>query len=256
MWEKLSIVLLLSVALTGCMGLQTGEEVGPLEQANDQPANETDDQSARGDGQAATDGEANETDTRDDTDEQTGQDQGNQAGQEDGTSSDEDASDGEDAPVPWARNGSVELGWVAAAGANFTGQAPQASAQGQGDAEHCPTARLAVAAGTGDLVITVAAQPVNTSGSEDPANTTALGAGLYTVYLQTADGQEILLDGTEALAADGANLTYSTSDPAPGPWTIEMRPMGPVVQQTWTVDAGLSGQAVDLPGALTYETTC
>lgn len=256
MWEKLSIVLLLSVALTGCMGLQTGEEVGSLDQASDQPVNETDSQSAHGDGQTAADGEANGTDTQDDIEEEKAQAEGNQTGQEDATSSDEDASDGEDGSVPWTRNGSVELGWVAAIGANFTGEAPEASAQGQQDADHCPTARLIIPAGAAKLVITVAAQPVNASGSQDPVNATAPGAGLYTLYIETADGEEVYLGGTEALAAEGANLTYSTSDPVPGPWSLEMRPMGPVVQQTWAVDTGLSGQATDPPGDVSVETVC
>lgn len=258
MWEKLSIVVLLSVALTGCMGLQTGEEVAPLDHSSDQATNETDSQGPDGQSQtAAGDEAANQTDEQDPSaeEEEKADEQDDGAEQTDDTAESQDDQD-QEPTTPWTRDGSLELGWVAAAGANFTGQASEASAQGQQDAEHCPTARLVVPAGTGDLVITVAAQPVNASAPEDPADAEVPGAGLYTVYLHTSGGEEIYLDGTEAIDADGTNLTYSTTDPAPGPWTIEMRPMGPVVQQTWTVDAGLSGQAVDPPGEFAYETTC
>lgn len=250
------IVVLLSVSLTGCMGIQTGEEVGPLEQTNEQAPNATGTEDAQDDGQAATeDGGTNGTAAEDAGDDQRTDDPAN--GTDDDATEDETTTSEDEEPAsPWTRNGTLELGWMAAAGANFTGQAPNASAQGERGAEHCPDARLVVPQGASHLTISSTAEPANASAPEDPGNATPPGAGLYTLYIQTADGEEIYLSGGDAAASDRSDLVHETDEPAPGAWTLEMRPMGPVVAQTWTVDAGLSGTTVDAPGPLTYETLC
>lgn len=254
MWAKLSVTLLLIASSTGCLGLETGEEVVPLEPAASHDGNTS---ATQDDGQTTADGAgANETQEEPSTGEagSSGDDPG--SSEETVGSDADDEGDDDPEPIAWSREGSLALGWVAAVGGNFTGEVSQASGQGETDGDHCPRAHLIVPKGTGDLTLRVSGQPVEANASGDPANASAPGAGLYTVYIQTADGQEIYLDGPSATDAEGAELRHEAKDPAPGTWTIEMRPWGPVVQQTWEVQASLAGQTVVLPGPLAYVPTC
>lgn len=141
----------------------------------------------------------------------------------------------------WSQDATTMLGWVAAVGA----QGPVDSTVGVTNYQEgeCPRAAFVVPAGATGLWLNVSSSAVNASRG---------GVGTY----------EVVLEGPDSVwfrqpAVTGA-LSLNESSPAPGPWTVHLRPTGATVRQAWHIGVAIEGDgsSPDLPLELVLAGRC
>lgn len=245
-------LVLVAAALGGC--LEGGEEIDPLETTNRSNATghqATQDPTSR----ASSNGSTTQGGSSGNGTSQAGNGTAGAGGNGTGSSppngsSPPPAPKTTPAPVPWALNGSVELGYLAAVGVEWT--APSQGNDTPEDVErtdgaHCPTANLTVPSTSQQLGLVVRNETVD---PDEP------GAGAYTLILTPPEGDPVHLDWASSAGPERGRMNWSTASPAPGAWGLEVKAEGPVVQQSWTIEVTLAGAAVQPPGALRLATTC
>ena len=146
--------------------------------------------------------------------------------------------------VPWNLTGEARLGWVAAVG--IGGAAP---AMGQTDAERCPDATIAVPAGATLLRVVVTGEPVDPDGP---------GAGELVLTLTGPDGSAVTLEPAmpDPAAEEAAARELVATAPVAGDWTLHAEPLGPVVQQVWTLAIEVGGESEVAPSGLPVAGAC
>lgn len=174
-------------------------------------------------------------------DEQEGAREGNRSARG-GEADEPTGSNASGEPEPFELEGSVAVGYLAAAGTTWIGGPEDVGVQ---DESHCPTAHLVVPAGSEQLTVIVEGEPAGSS-----------GVGAYTIRIEGPGGDSAALDWASTPIDGRDALNWTTEDPAEGTWAIEARPEGPVVQQTWRIDAHVVGQALAPPDDLDVGTTC
>lgn len=145
------------------------------------------------------------------------------------------------APTPWELTGEARVGWLAAAGVGGA----QAPSQGQADADHCPDATFFVPAGAKAMTLSISGQ----AASPD-------GAGTYIVRVTSANGTAREMTAEVDPASGGASAQLPVDAPAIGEWSLHAEPMGPAVQQVWTVSIAILGESVGPAPTLTVASGC
>lgn len=145
---------------------------------------------------------------------------------------------------PWTLAGEARLGWAAAVGAGGA-----AAAQGTQDADRCADASFLVPAGATRLHVKLAGEPVDPNGP---------GAGTYRITLVAPDATAVAMQPAtkDVPEAEGATNEHVAEPPAVGEWKLHAEPIGPAVQQVWTLTIELAGESVEMPAALVVMAAC
>lgn len=121
----------------------------------------------------------------------------------------------------WNVTESTRVAWILGVGTGGP------AGGGVTSADACPSLLIGVAENATRLEVRVRSEAVNTS---EP------GAGIGQMRLASPDGER-----HEAGPIVEPTASITIDDPASGSWEFDLRPVGPVVSQSWYVTVSLSG---------------